>query len=285
MTSVDFSGVIAKSKEYQSFRGSVPLKKINIGEDGKTWQVYDSGPKEAGSPLICLPPIAGTADIYFRQCLALSVRGYRVLSIEWPPYYAVKDWCKGFKELLDHLNIERVHLFGAALGGFLAQKFAEYTRNCPRVASLVLCNTFTDTSIFKYSDESSAFWLMPTVVLKRLIMSGLEVGNMDKEMIDATDFILERLESLGHAELASRLTLTCAPSHVEPQNVNDLPVTIIDVFDKCALTQEVREETYKFYPGAKLGHLKTGGNFPYLSRSDEVNIYLYIHLRNFESAI
>ena len=78
---------------------------------------------------------------------------------------------------------------------------------------------------------------MPSVVLKRLVMTGLESKQMDKEMIDATDFILERLESLGHSELASRLTLTCIPAHVEPQNVNDLPVTIIDVFDECALTQ------------------------------------------------
>jgi len=285
MSPAGFSGAIATSAEYQSFRGSVALKKIAIGDSGATWQVYDTGPRESGSPLVCLPPIAGTADIFFKQCLALSGRGYRVLAAEWPPYYSLKEWCQGFKDLLDHMNLERVHLFGAALGGFLAQKFAEHTRNCPRVASLVLCNTFTDTTIFKYSEESSAFWLMPSVVLKRLVMSGLEGAHMDQQMVDATDFILERLESLGHAQLASRLTLTCAPAHVEPQNVNDLPVTIIDVFDECALTQEVREETYKFYPSAKMGHLKSGGNFPYLSRSDEVNLYLFIHLRNFESAI
>lgn len=285
MSPVGFSGAIATSEEYHSFRGSVPLRRITIGDEGKTWQVYDTGPREAGSPLVCLPPISGTADVFFKQCLALSVRGYRVLAAEWPAYYTLKEWCKGFKDLLDNLNLERVHLFGAALGGFLAQKFAEHTRNCPRVASLVLCNTFTDTSIFKYSEEAAAFWLMPSVVLKRLVMTGLEGGQMDQQMVDATDFILERLESLGHAELASRLTLTCAPAHVEPQNVNDLPVTIIDVFDECALTQEVREETYKFYPSAKLGHLKSGGNFPYLSRGDEVNLYLSIHLRNFESAI
>ena len=152
MSPVGFSGAIATSEEYHSFRGSVPLRKITIGDDGKTWQVYDTGPRESGSPLVCLPPIAGTADVFFKQCLALSVRGYRVLAAEWPAYYSMKEWCKGFKDLLDHLNLERVHLFGAALGGFLAQKFAEHTRNCPRVASLVLCNTFTDTTIFKYFD-------------------------------------------------------------------------------------------------------------------------------------
>jgi len=126
---------------------------------------------------------------------------------------------------------------------------------------------------------------MPSVVLKKMVMNGLEVGCHDKLMVDATEFLLSRLEGLGQQELASRLTLNTAPAHVEPQAVNDLPVTIMDVFDECALTQEVREETYKYYPEAKLAHLKTGGNFPFLSRSEEVNLHLAIHLRNFDNAV
>lgn len=48
------------------------------------------------------------------------------------------------------------------------------------------------------------------------------------------------------------------------------------VFDDCALSQEVREEMYKCYPNAKRAHLKTGGNFPYLSKSLEVNIFIQV---------
>ena len=73
--------------------------------------------------------------------------------------------------------------------------------------------------------------------------------------------------------------------YVQPQHVNILPITIIDVFDRCSLNQRVREETYKCYPNAKLAHLKSGGNFPFLSRSEEVNLHLVIHLRNFENAL
>lgn len=36
------------------------------------------------------------------------------------------------------------------------------------------------------------------------------------------------------------------------------------------------------YPNAKRAHLKTGGDFPYLSRPDEVNMHIVIHLRQFE---
>lgn len=45
-------------------------------------------------------------------------------------------------------RVAKVHLFGASLGGFLAQKFAECTYKSPRVHSLILCNSFSDTSIF-----------------------------------------------------------------------------------------------------------------------------------------
>ena len=39
-------------------------------------------------------------------------------------------------------------MLGASLGGFLAQKFVEYTVRSHRVQSLILCNAFTDTEIF-----------------------------------------------------------------------------------------------------------------------------------------
>ena len=182
-------------------------------------------------------------------------------------------------------TLSKVHILGAALGGFLGQKFVEFTRGCPRAASLILCNSFTDTSIFKHEEESSAFWVMPAILLRSLVMRGLEVASKDPEILDASAFIMERLETLSQEELASRLTLTTKPEHVEPQNVNDLMVTIVDVFDDCSLTQDVREEMYKYYPNAKLGHLKSGGNFPYLSRSEEVNLYISIHLRNFDKAL
>lgn len=53
-------------------------------------------------------------------------------------------------------------------------------------------------------------------------------------------------------------------------------MTIIDVFDESALSTQARESLRSHYTDAKLAHLKTGGNFPYLSRADEVNIYILV---------
>lgn len=45
------------------------------------WVVYDAGPKSVRCPLIFLPPASGTADVFFKQLLALSSLGYRVMSV------------------------------------------------------------------------------------------------------------------------------------------------------------------------------------------------------------
>ena len=249
------------------------------------WQIYDCGPKDHGIPIVCLPPVSGTADAFYGQCLDLLKFGYRVIAAESPPYWNIDQWCQGFRNLLGHLDLEKVHVFGAALGGFLAQKFAEYTRPCPRVASMILCNTFTDSSVFRYAEQAPLFRIMPNPLLRKMVLNGLETIDMDVPMTRACEFMAECLGKLNQPALASRLTLNCTPSNVKSDLVNDLPVTVIDVYDDCALSQTVKEDLYKCYPNAKLAHLKTGGNFPFLSRKEEVNMHLLIHLRNFEQAI
>lgn len=121
---------------------------------------------------------------------------------------------------------------------------------------------------------------------------------------------LLQLESLSQSELASRLTLNCQNSYVEPHKIKDVAVTIIDVsiklylpkgilvffhlyfyhsnlsafslngvevFDQSALSLDAKEDMYKLYPNGRRAHLKTGGNFPYLCRSAEVNLYIQVH--------
>ena len=99
---------------------------------------------------------------------------------------------------------------------------------------------------------------MPNAMLKGMVMNGLieEDGNMDIAIAKACEFMQEKLDSLGQSDLASRLTLNCTPSFVQPHLVNDLPVTILDVWDDCALSQQVSIIwLWKFMPQINVGKL------------------------------
>ncbi|XP_050442457.1 maspardin-like [Adelges cooleyi] len=285
---MSYSSRIAQSPEYTSFRSNVPLKKILLDDaSNKGWRVYDTGPRSVETPLVFLHPVSGTAEIYFKQLLSLSAKGYRVISAENPPYWSVTEWCEGFMQLLDHMDIKNIHLFGASLGGFLAQKFVEFSTivHQPKVVSLFLCNTFTETSIFKYKEAAVLFWILPAIVLKKMVLTNFTSREAyhDTQIVDSIDFMVELIESLSQADLASRLTMNCLNSRVNTSLMRGLKtVTIMDVFDNYALGSPVKEKVYKEYPDAKLAQLKSGGNFPYLSRSDEVNLHLQIHLRQFD---
>lgn len=41
---------------------------------------------------------------------------YVLFQAEPPVYWNVKEWCDGFKKLLDYMELDKVHLFGASLG-------------------------------------------------------------------------------------------------------------------------------------------------------------------------
>ena len=41
---------------------------------------------------------------------------------------------------------------------------------------------------------------------------------------------------------------------------------------------QVKDNLFKSYPDAKMAHLKDGGNFPFLSRNEEVNMHLMVNL-------
>ena len=63
-------------------------------------------------------------------------------------------------------------------------------------------------------------------------------------------------------------------------NISHVITLSVQVNDECALSQAVKEEMYKCYPEARRAHMKDGGNFPYLSRSDEVNLYIQVRYRD-----
>lgn len=268
-------GLSSAPGDYVYFKSQVPLHKISIGS--KQWRYYDFGPKSV-PPLICLPGIAGTADVYYKQIMSLSMKGYRVISLDLPRVWNHLEWVHAFEKFLDTINVHHVHLYGTSLGGFLAQIFAQHRPR--RVKSLVLSNTFLDTEKFSASMPwSPVVGWTPSFLLKRYILTGIRDGPQEPFIADSVDFVVGQVETLSRDDLSSRLTLNAAAASVGPLLLSDSLVTIMDTNDYCAIPHLLKDQVSERYPGARRAIMKSGGDFPFLSRPDEVNLYLQLHLR------
>eukprot|EP00268_Persea_americana_P031373 TRINITY_DN3050_c1_g2_i1.p1 TRINITY_DN3050_c1_g2~~TRINITY_DN3050_c1_g2_i1.p1 ORF type:complete len:445 (+),score=79.20 TRINITY_DN3050_c1_g2_i1:116-1336(+) len=261
--------------DYVHFKSQVPLHKISIGS--KQWRYYDFGPKVV-PPLICLPGIAGTADVYYKQIMSLSLKGYRAISVDIPRVWNHAEWIQAFEKFLDAIDVHHVHLYGTSLGGFLAQLFAQHRPR--RVRSLVLSNSFLETASFKAAMPWAPIvsWT-PSFLLKRFILTGIRDGPHEPFIADSIDFVVSQVETLSRDDLASRLTLNVDAASIGALTVSDSSITIMDTNDYCAIPPQLKDQLRERYPGARKAYLKTGGDFPFLSRSDEVNLHLQLHLR------
>lgn len=72
---------------------------------------------------------------------------------------------------------------------------------------------------------------MPGFVLKRMLLSNFPEGPVETEIANSIDFMVEHLETLSQADLASRIKLNCTAGPLRPE---DLPltsdkITLIDV--------------------------------------------------------
>ncbi|PIN02810.1 putative hydrolase/acyltransferase (alpha/beta hydrolase superfamily) [Handroanthus impetiginosus] len=268
-------GTFSAPGDYIHFKSQVPLHKIPIGS--KQWRYYDFGPKVV-PPLICLPGTAGTADVYYKQVMSLSMKGYRVISVDIPRVWNHHEWIQAFEKFLDAIDVHHIHLYGTSLGGFLAQLFAQHRPR--RVKSLVLSNTFLETNSFSAAMPwAPVVGWTPSFLLKRYVLSGIRDGPHEPFIADSVDFVVAQVETLSKDDLASRLSLTVDAASVGSLQLSDSLITIMDTNDFCAIPQQLKDQVTERYPGARQAYLKSGGDFPFLSRPDEVNLHLQLHLR------
>ncbi|KAI7733251.1 hypothetical protein M8C21_009718, partial [Ambrosia artemisiifolia] len=193
----------------------------------KQWRYYDFGPKVV-PPLICIPGTAVTADVYYKQIMALSMKGYRVISIDIPHVCNKHEWVQAFEKFLDVIDVHRIHLYGTSLGGFLALLFAQYRPR--RVKSLVLSNTFLETKYFAAAMPWAPVvsWT-PSFLLKRYVLTGIMSGPHEPFIADSVDFVVAQVETLSREDLASRLALTTNDASIGPLLLSDSLITIIDL--------------------------------------------------------
>jgi len=274
--------IYSESEELKRFKNWVALRKVLIDHEGsiRTWRYYDFGPREA-VPVIMLHGAIGTAEIFFRQLVSLCPKGYRLVAVQYPAYSSHDNWIRAFDKFVDELKFTKFHIFGTALGGYLAQCYVKYRPN--RILSLLLCNSFCDTEHFANSNPFSGLYSWtPEFLLKRVLLQNFPDYNVESEIANSIDFMVEQLESVIYEDLVSRMSLnyTVGPLVATSLSLDQSKITLIDCLDDFCTPDRVRDEVHKLFPEARQAFLKSGGNFPYLSRPEEINLYIEVHLRH-----
>jgi len=231
--------------------------------------------------VVFLHGASATAGAFFYQVEALAQKGYSVVSAQYPAYYTVDEWCKGFDHFLDAMKCRAAHLFGAGIGGFLAQHFAE--RRPQRVRSLMLCNAFATTALFaaKAGSFGAMLHVTPTPVLRRIMLDSFPQGGMALHAKQAIDWVALQVTELSGDDLAARLSLNCVASNAGSNlHLEQARITILESSGETTVAEEVRRDLRQRYPYARLAELKADGDFPYLSQPEEVTLFVEVHLRS-----
>lgn len=115
------------------------VRHVQVG-DWRT-RVLESG---EGAPFICMHGTGGHLEAFIRNIRELSATN-RVIAYDFPGHgwsshttrdLEIDDYIEHLRELMDALGLERAHLTGESLGGWVAVKFA--ARYPDRVDRLIL---------------------------------------------------------------------------------------------------------------------------------------------------
>ncbi|SBS88938.1 conserved Plasmodium protein, unknown function [Plasmodium malariae] len=269
---------------YKKFCSKHPLKKLSMPKSDLVWSYYDINSRNENI-VIFLHGICGTAGCYFYQLDELANLGFRVISFQYPCYNYLKDWIKNMCNILEYLNIKKGHFFASDLGGYLIQLYAKLYPS--KIESLILCNSYRRTDDFAAISSfrnvyGKLYSFLPHVLLKKIILEDYIYGNyvnIDLKEKNSLEFMSNEIDLISAADLGGRISLQLSSESVDKLYINEKSITILQTLNNM-YTDSLNEDMKKAYPFAKHAIMKSGGSFPYLSRYEEVNMYILVHLRN-----
>ncbi|KAJ3440190.1 acid cluster protein [Anaeramoeba flamelloides] len=268
-------------KPHQEFLSNYALNKITCFTGSKNkgaWAYYDLGPRKKQA-LICLHGLAGSCSVFYKQALYLSSFGYRVICAQYPAFWEISKFKRIFQTFLKEMGLDRVHLFGVGLGGFLCMKYLE--KNPKQVDSVFLCNSFLSTKFFnKINTYGKSIAWVPEFWLKRKLLKTFPTENLLFGIADAVDFMVEIVNNLTFEELASRFSILGENLSVKSIDFDPNKVTVITTMDRCLCPRKTRLQVASMFPNCKNAQIKFGGEFPHLANYDDINLHLMVHLRN-----
>ncbi|UKK02450.2 hypothetical protein MACK_002543 [Theileria orientalis] len=287
-------------EDYSEFKNKTAIKRIFDPVSELYWTYYEnitlkksSNSDKTDPTIVLLHGICGTAGCYFYLFNKLTELGYRCISAQYPEYLTPYEWIAGFLHFIEYLNLSKPCVFGSDLGGFLLQLFVQ--RYPDSLNSIILCNSYRRTDAFSVSPEfrdiyGNIYSILPHIILKGLyieyyICPKNDDYNQNKiELREqyAKEFMAYELDQLSSNDLGSRITLQLTGEYVYDKDLSGFKkdkILLIET-NNNNIPEELTQDIKAWYKNSKVGYIKNGGDFPYLTRPEEIAVYIQVHLNN-----
>jgi maspardin len=218
---------------------------------------------------IMLPGIQGGGDVFFDTALRLG-KALPLLTVDAPDLEDVSTMTAATAAFLDALGLQRVHILGASLGGYLAQAFA--LAHPERVDQLLIANGFFDPQPFLSRQPPAAtFAAMDAQSLVSKNLAPLLAAPTDDPGVASLQAILTALvgpvQSLTNYK--SRLLLLMSAEPLDRPPIPDSRVMLIDDDHDPMVPAEMRNGLRSRYANAERHAVIGGGHMPAIQRPAE----------------
>lgn len=216
-----------------------------------------------------LPGIQGGGDVFFDTALRLG-EALPFLTVDAPDIEDVSTMTAATKAFLDALGLQRVHILGASLGGYLAQAFT--LAHPERVDQLLIANGFYDPQPFLSKlPPAVTFAAMDANSLVRKNLAPLLEAPADDPGVASLRTIMAALvgpvQSLTNYK--SRLLLLMGAGPLDRPPIPDSRVMLIDDEQDPMVPAQMRNALRSRYVKAELHAVIGGGHMPAIQRPAE----------------
>ncbi len=232
---------------------------------GRIWSYLRLGTRPQS--VLFLHGLGGSHDIWWQQMRALSDR-YSVIAIAYPPEATLAGGALGIQGVLDREGVERVHLVGTSMGGYLAQYFTAVQPE--RVASLVMSNTLPpgDWIDEEFGTLARLLPIVPSWVPQRIYRRTIEASIVPAAGGSrlVRGYLLEQSYRLTKRDFRARLSVLRTDFQTPDLGALAIPALIVESSNDPSIPPEVRADLAGAYPDVQVIDLGEVGHFPYLNR-------------------
>jgi pimeloyl-ACP methyl ester carboxylesterase len=250
------------------FQHSFPRTSVNAA--GAVWTFRRTcGQASQARTIVMLPGIQGGGDVFFDAVLRLGA-ALPIVTVDAPDLDDVGTMTAATAAFLDALHLNRVHILGASLGGYLAQAFALAYPG--RVDQLLIANGFYDPRPFLAKQPPAAtVAAMDADSLVRKNLAALIEAPADDPGVACLQAVMAALVGpvQSMTNYKSRLMLLMGAKRLERPQIPDSRVMIVDDDQDPMVPAEMRNALRSRYAKAEHHAVSGGGHMPAIQRPAE----------------